>query len=215
VDLHELYTGAEWYAIPDGKRTKTQRLAARSLGVITPANGITLLGGIVTSIGLWAFWQGHGFLALGLITAGRLFDVLDGYVARHTHTSSPFGEGWDASMDKVVILLAAMTLIATQAVPWPLMLAIAALELITAMIVLLGRKLGVRVHPAKIGKYATFGLWSTLLLFVVAQAVGAETAWGRALHAVAIICGLGALGGALAALKHYVRAILHPERHVG
>jgi phosphatidylglycerophosphate synthase len=155
VDLHELHTGAEWYAIPESKRTKTQRLAARTLGIVTPANGITLLGGGITIFGLWTFWQGHHIAALGLIILGRLLDILDGYVARHTHTSSPFGEGWDASTDKVVILVAAVVLIATRAVPLWLVLAVTALELMTAVIVLLGRRLGIRVHPARIGKYAT------------------------------------------------------------
>jgi phosphatidylglycerophosphate synthase len=212
VDLHELHTGAEWYDIPDQKRTKVQRLAARTLGIITPGNAVTLLGAIITSIGFGAFWRSNftaGFILIGL---GRICDILDGHIARQTHTSSPVGEGLDAATDKFVILVAAIVLLATHAVPLVLLIPIIVVEAATAFTVLFGRMRGVRLHPARIGKYATFGLWLALLIFLVAHAVGSKTGVGHVLYATAAACGAVALGAALVALQHYVRTINRRRR---
>ena len=208
MDLHELHTGAEWYDVSDQKRTPVQRLAARTLGVVTPGNFITILGALITISGLVAFWQSSFVVGLILIGLGRLFDILDGYTARRTHTSSPVGEGLDAATDKFVILLAAGVLLLTHAVPTVLMTAVAILELVTAVTVMTGRKLGVRLHPLRIGKYATFGLWSALLLYLVAHSLGATYGTGRILYILATVGGAISFGGAFVAFVRYVRTIL-------
>jgi phosphatidylglycerophosphate synthase len=208
VDLHELHTGAEWYRIPEARRTTLQRLGGRTLGTVTPGNILTLAGAVITITGLVFFWQAHYIVGFVLISIGRLFDILDGMVARKTKTSCPFGEGLDASADKLVILLAAIVLIATQAVPIILMIAIAVLEALTGATVLLGRKIGVRLHPHKIGKYATFGLWVALVLYMVSHGLGQATSWGRGLYLAASICSVIALIAATGAFMTYIRTIV-------
>lgn len=207
MDLHELHTGAEWYKIPDKKRTALQRLAARTQGIVTPGNAVTISGAIITSTGLWAFWQ-HKFVAgFILIGIGRLCDILDGHLARATHTSSPFGEGLDAATDKLIILLAAITLLATHAVPLAIIIAVAILEFVTAVTVMAGRKMGVRLHPLLIGKYATFGLWVSLVLYLIAHALGSTYGNGRLLYIIATLGSIMALCGATAAFGRYIQTI--------
>jgi len=206
--LHELHTGAQWYNVPEAKRTALQRLGARTLGTVTPGNMLTLAGVAITTTGLVYFWQTHFMIGFILIGIGRLFDVLDGMIARKTKTSCPFGEGLDASADKLVILLAAVVLIATHAVPIILMIAIAVLEALTGATVLLGRKIGVRLHPHRIGKYATFGLWVALILYMISHALGQTTSWGRGLYLAASICSVMALIAATGAFMTYIRTIV-------
>lgn len=213
MDLHELHTGAEWYSVSDKKRTRWQRLAARTLGTVTPGNAVTLLGAVITVVGLWAFWHDSFILGFILIGAGRLGDIIDGFVARRTHTSSPFGEGLDAATDKLVILLAALVLVATEAVPLVLIIAVTILEIAIAVAVMLGRKAGAQLHPLRIGKYATFGLWLSLVVFLIAHAMGSAYGTGRLLYIAATVGGALAFGGTAISFIRYIQMITEARRN--
>lgn len=68
--------------------------------VLAPANFVTIVGLALTIIGSMQLYSVFGFFS---VAAGRLLDLLDGPVARHTH-SSRFGAVLDATVDKLSIL---------------------------------------------------------------------------------------------------------------
>ncbi len=75
--------------------------------LLAPANAITIVGFLLTVFGASMLDRTTGVV---LVVIGRLFDMLDGFVARTTRTSSKFGAALDAVADKVsgfILLLAA------------------------------------------------------------------------------------------------------------
>jgi phosphatidylglycerophosphate synthase len=66
--------------------------------VVNAANLTTVVGFALTVYGstILNSWTG-----LVLVTVGRLFDILDGYVARHFKLASTFGATLDATLDKL------------------------------------------------------------------------------------------------------------------
>lgn len=202
--LHELHKRAEWYAVPDSQRTGIQRLAARTQGIITPANVVSLLGLAITLWGLLAFYQHSYTLGLVLVGIGRLADILDGYIARQTHTTSPFGEGLDAGFDKAVVLAAVVLLTAAHVLPLFVTALVIVIQLIIAGLALAVRHDGTGIHPSRSGKYAMFVLWVAIGLFMVARVVpeaGHDLTW-----TTAVILALVAVAGQAEALREYWRA---------
>jgi cardiolipin synthase len=202
--LHELHKRAEWYSLPDTKRTSVQRLAARTQGVITPANGVSIVGAAGTILGLIIFYRHYHIAGLVLVGVGRICDILDGHVARKTHTSSPFGEGLDAGLDKLVVVIACGLLIAGHIVPVFLGAVLLIVQLIIAGLALAVRHDGQGLHPSRMGKYAMFGLWVSLGLFMIAHALP-EGSWTQVIWLTALIGLLMVLSAELSALREYLR----------
>jgi|GEM_PF-2460718 len=175
--LEQLHTGAAWYALPPEKQTGLQRLAARTLGVVTPSNIITVGGALMVVVGLLLFYNKSYLPGLILIGLGRCFDLLDGYVARKTHTSSPFGEGLDASSDKVVIGFTAIILLVVGVLPLLIGLLFLLEEAGTALLTLMSRRQGVTIHPTRLGKYTTFAVWIVVGLYLVSYWLRTDAAW--------------------------------------
>jgi phosphatidylglycerophosphate synthase len=198
--LKQLHTGAQWYGISPARRTPLQRLAARTLGVITPGNFTTLLGLAMTLYGLQViFGQGQQW-GVFLIGAGRLLDIFDGHIARLTQTSSPFGEGLDAASDKVAIIITTFVLIKNMAgavlLPMAAILIVLLIEeIVTASVTLQARRHGVSFHPTRLGKYTTFALWTSIVAYLVADAFinWENAAWYLLLILLASIVALVAL----------------------
>jgi phosphatidylglycerophosphate synthase len=132
--------------------------------IMTPANGITVVGLCLTIVGCFML---NTWLGLGLVALGKLCDNLDGFVARRTHTSE-FGADMDALADKVsgVIILLSCWHFAT--VPfW--FVAFCFLQHISVTI--LAVVASAKHHPLKvvpIGKYNMFLHICALLLFTAA-----------------------------------------------
>ena len=114
MNLHRTSGKPDWEEIKLGKRTLFQRLAAVTHGVITPANAITLIGFVVLLYGLGAILERDYLLGLTLIVMGRLLDIADGLAAEATHTKSPLGELFDATIDKVGTVLTVVVLVVAQ-----------------------------------------------------------------------------------------------------
>lgn len=68
--------------------------------VLAPANFVSLVGFILTILGSLNLNTGIG---LSAVAVGRFLDVMDGPIARRTHTSR-FGAVLDATIDKLSIL---------------------------------------------------------------------------------------------------------------
>src|SRR4051794_15939162 len=102
LDLHHA-SEADWKRLPAAERNSWQRLAARTQGIVTPANLISLGGAAVVFYGLYLI--AHSQIVTGILTvlAGRAADIIDGYIAHRTGTKSPLGEAVDVTIDKITI----------------------------------------------------------------------------------------------------------------
>lgn len=135
-----------------------QRLAARTSGVVTPGNVITLLGLTLVGLGLIVFEQ-HRLAGLLLIGVGRVADVADGMIAEATGTKSRLGEALDASADKLslfavlVVLIAQHVLIVWFVAP----LGLQALVMVALSLIAHARRR--TLHPVREGKITTTLAW--------------------------------------------------------
>ena len=80
-------------------------------------NALTAWGTAVSMAAAMALGSGHLVLGGLLVLAGGFFDLVDGVVARHTGSASPFGAFFDSTMDRLVdmaLLLGVMVYLAGQ-----------------------------------------------------------------------------------------------------
>ena len=192
-----------------------ERLAAKTQGVVTPGNILTLTGGVVTLSGLWmlsAQQFGAAFWAIGI---GRVCDVLDGHVARLTRTASPIGEVLDAGMDKVVILVAGVILALEHTAPLAVLLVIITLQIIVAVLATAARLGHIQLHSSRVGKYSTFALWLALLLYILTDWLYSlhHIEQGRLVYVAANWLMAGVVAGIIAALIGYLSVALKQLRH--
>jgi CDP-diacylglycerol--glycerol-3-phosphate 3-phosphatidyltransferase len=171
MKLH--YTGkqADWDLVPAENRNVWQRLAARTSGVVTPGNAVSLLGIVLVLSGLAImsaneFWWGFGVLALG-----RIADIVDGTIANSTGTKSPVGEAVDAIFDKIAAIAVLVFFVYYQWIPIVPMLLVALHVCANSILALTARIRHVELHPTAAGKISTVGAWAILLVFPAATAV--------------------------------------------
>ncbi|MCP3982948.1 MAG: CDP-alcohol phosphatidyltransferase family protein [bacterium] len=80
-------------------------------------NLLSVLGVLVSFGGAWAWSEGQFRLGAFIVLLGGCFDLVDGVVARHNHSSSRFGAFLDSTLDRVVdgaLLLALLMYYARQ-----------------------------------------------------------------------------------------------------
>lgn len=94
--------GGEWDTVAPEDRNIHQRLAARTLGVVTLANTATLVGAGLSASAIIDYQRGDYKKAAGKMFVGRVLDLADGYIATKTGTRSPVGAALDAGCDKAL-----------------------------------------------------------------------------------------------------------------
>jgi phosphatidylglycerophosphate synthase/diacylglycerol kinase family enzyme len=104
-----------------------------------------------------------------MLVIGRLADAIDGYAADATGTKSPLGESVDAGLDKVIAFVTLAVLLSTNTVPWWIVLPIAVLNLWNMIMTWYGDLRAIHVQPSRNGKWAAFGYWASLSLFLSAR----------------------------------------------
>ncbi len=168
MSLHRA-RGSDWGRLSPGQHNAWQRLAARTHGIITPANLVSLVGALLVVYGLWAVV--HGSLLLGIVTIGlgRGADVLDGIVADYTKTKSALGEAVDATVDKILLALTLVTVLALQLLPFAVGIAMALHGLYNIGLYVTAHYRKVRLHPSLIGKLATSFEWLSVALYLIAN----------------------------------------------
>lgn len=194
-----------------------QRLAAKTHGFVTPGNILTLTGGLATLLGLWLLSAQHFGPAFWTIGFGRVCDILDGRVARLTSTAGPVGEVFDAGMDKIVILVAGVVLAVEHTAPLAVLLVIISLQLIVAFLAMAARLSHIQLHSSRVGKYSTFALWLTLLLYVLTDWLHSlhHIEAGRTVYIAANWLMVGVVAGIVAALTGYLSVALRQLRRKG
>lgn len=120
-------------------------------------------------------WLVHGverpFAAAALLAVLGSTDWVDGYLARLLNQQSKFGRIFDPTVDRLLFLVALISMLVVGAAPAWFLIAVFVREAAVAVAALYLAALGVRtVKVSWWGKTATFGLLVTLPLFLAAFA---------------------------------------------
>ena len=211
MDLHQTGKQSQWASVSENNRNTWQRIASKTNGIITPANGVSVIGAGLAAVGLAYIYQGDMARGLALLIIGRVADIADGMVAARTKTKSPLGETVDAVADKLIMLAALIVFVVAGIVPLAVVVLIAAHNGVSALFGVAAKVRKRVLHPSWPGKLATAFQWGALFLFVGAEllrsTVGiADTAAGVAAWATLMI---SVILGAFA-VRGYMRVALAP-----
>lgn len=191
MNLHRTSAKPEWATVAAADRTGVQKLAARTFGIVTPPNIITVIGLGVVVYGLVEITRGHIWTGLVLVIAGRLLDIVDGVVAEKTHTKSPLGELFDATADKLGTLLTIIVLVLAGIVPWLAATALIMPQLLISLVVLYKKRAGIKIHPTRQGKISMATIWVSIGGLLLAQPLHSQPVVIGAYVALAISVSLG------------------------
>lgn len=203
--MHRSKKVADWDNTAAEERNLWQKLAYRSYGTLTPANFVSLIGGVLVIYGLILILNAEIVSGLLLLTIGRVADLLDGLIAEYTKTKSPLGEVIDAVADKLVIAFAVIVFAAIELVPWPIVALIAVQNVFNGLAGIISRVRKIRLHPSKYGKYSTALAWVTLIFYPFGQWIkdNENSSTGVILIIISLASfGLWAVTGALASIKY-------------
>lgn len=175
MDLHRASKRPDWVKIPYRRRNGWQRLAGDTGGIVTVGNVVTVIGLAVVLAGLALVLRGNYGVGLALVVAGRLCDLLDGWLASRTGTKSPLGEIIDAGADKIGILAAAAVLVIVDIVPLWFVVALVGLQFLIALASRIAWDRGRALHPSEVGKVGMAAAWLGISLFMLAEVVPDST----------------------------------------
>ncbi len=166
-NLHRAGKRPQWEETPDLKRNAWQRMAAKTNGVVTPGNAVTMLGFAVVASGLNDIRSGDRLKGVSKIVAGRACDLVDGAIAEWSKTKSPLGEALDAGIDKVEMAAALVMLGSSKEIPSHAVTIIGARDAAMWALTGIARSRKVITHPSLAGKHATFAQWGSLTGFAL------------------------------------------------
>jgi phosphatidylglycerophosphate synthase len=169
MDLHHA-AKPDWSRMPPNRWNRWQRLAARTYGMVTPGNIISIIGALVVLAGLYALTIDELLIGCGLLMSGRTADILDGKAAAATMTKSPLGEAIDAAVDKVLLALAVLVLVAYNLLPLVVTFLLVLHVVYNACIVGLAYYRQITLHPSRGGKLGTAFEWVCVGSFILQQA---------------------------------------------
>lgn len=172
MNLHRIDGMPDWEKRTQAQHNIFQKVAARTGGVISPGNAVTLLGLLVVSYGLVLLTHGHLGVGLLFIAAGRMLDVVDGAVADITGTKSPLGELFDVVVDKLETLLVVIVLIIMSHLYWLLIAALIVPQVLIPLVTFYKNQRGISLHPSLTGKLSMAGTWFGLVGILGLQVFG-------------------------------------------
>ncbi len=180
-----------------------QKIAAKTHGIITPGNAVTLLGASLSAAGIKDITHDHKLRGVVELALGGVFDRVDGSVADKTRTKGPVGEALDATTDNIIVAYSVASLVRAGIVPRRSAYAMGGLGLVKSGIALASKSRHREVHPDWIGKFA-MGFQRTAFVLHVTESMAAdndmETAatWlGRAANTSTVLSvGLGVVATA-------------------
>jgi phosphatidylglycerophosphate synthase len=200
--LHTRQAKADWEYIAPGERNIWQRFAARTHGVITPANSISVVGFVAVCVGVYSLTQQRYALGLCLTVVGRLADLADGIIAERTQTKSSLGEALDVTIDKIVLIIMVWGLI-VMGLPGgliALLLISSSLNILAGMYAKLAH---ITLNPSRYGKYATALAWMGIVCFILTK-LSSASLWSVGMY---ISFGLYAIAATVAGYR-YTQQIL-------
>ncbi len=135
---------------------------------LTPANQITMLRLVFVPVFAILVVGGHYSLALAVLTAAAVSDVVDGTVARLFKQETPLGMALDPIADKILMTTGYLILAFREVLPWWLTILVLSRDLaivMTALLICLVA--GYRPFPPSIpGKVSTVTQVATLFVAV-------------------------------------------------
>jgi phosphatidylglycerophosphate synthase len=171
MDLHRTADVPEWELVEADQWNEHQLRAFMTNGWDTPGNRVSAAGFGLSVVGLYYATKGDMTTAAGLLAAGRVLDVVDGYVANATGTKSPKGEMVDASIDKVLLFGALVTLVSQDIIPVPIAIAVGAQNGLNVTATAIAKARGAEIHPVATGKYFTAMQWGGFVLRLAGNAL--------------------------------------------
>ena len=123
-------------------------------------NGLTALRALGVPVFLYLFLVAEEPIAsFVVITLGGITDYLDGKIARALKQTSDFGAKFDPTVDRLYIAAVIIALAIKDYVPWPLVVAIIARDLILFLVIIYQKLRGIPFFEVSfLGKAATFNL---------------------------------------------------------
>jgi cardiolipin synthase (CMP-forming) len=148
--------------------------------LLLPGSLVTLAGLVLTVVGatLLNHWAG-----IGLILLGRSLDLLDGPIARATHTVTALTVILDPIADKLALVAIVLGLIYYQLAPWQAIIYVAGANLVVAALSTIAERKGNARGALIPGKLAMFFQSTALILFALAPLLPSQT---QIIHTLAI-----------------------------
>jgi cardiolipin synthase len=143
--------------------------------ILTVPNALTLIRLLCIPLFVVLLARPHrsGWYPAALLLGGLgVTDGIDGYVARHFHQVSRLGQVLDPLADRLLLGVAAVSIIAVGAVPiWVAVAALSREALVAVGFVAVAVSGGRRMDVQWAGKAGTFGMMCALPLFLAGHAV--------------------------------------------
>ena len=140
-------------------------------------NGLTALRALGVPVFLYLFLVAEEPIASFVVIAlGGITDYLDGKVARALNQTSDFGAKFDPTVDRLYIAAVIIALAIKDYLPWSLVVAIIARDLILFLVIIYQKLRGIPFFEVSfLGKAATFNLLYAFPFLLLAQSDGT---WG-------------------------------------
>lgn len=213
LNLHQTGERADWEKIPQQKHNPWQKLAAATHGIITPANVISLVGTILTIIGLFGITTDLNFANVALIIIGRLADIADGFVAHRTGTKSPLGEIIDATVDKILAFAAVIALALGELAPLIVIIIVLAYSAVNSAVSATAKFQNIALHPSREGKLAGAACWGVISSYPLYNLVKDEnSALGFILLLIAFTFTLAFVWYGWRSMSEYYRLVRSKKR---
>lgn len=155
MNLHQASKKPDWEKIEFGQKLNVwQRAAAKTGGIASLANFVTLAGLTLTISGVNDVKRGHVTRGFIKMVAGGSSDKLDGLVAERFGLKSPLGEVVDTGADKVGVGYSLLALTRAGVVP-PVESGLLVVQNgANIAISAVAKKHEVELHPSASGKWA-------------------------------------------------------------
>ena len=123
-------------------------------------NALTALRALGVPVFLYLFLVAEQPIASFVVIAlGGITDYLDGKIARALNQTSDFGAKFDPTVDRLYIAAVIIALAIKDYLPWPLVVAIIARDLILFLVIIYQKLRGIPFFEVSfLGKAATFNL---------------------------------------------------------
>ena len=128
--------------------------------ILNIPNALTALRALGVPVFLYLFLVAEEPIAsFVVITLGGITDYLDGKIARALKQTSEFGAKFDPTVDRLYIAAVIIALATKDYLPWPLVFAIIARDLILFLVIIYQKLRGIPfLEVSFLGKAATFNL---------------------------------------------------------
>lgn len=188
--------------ISASKHNIWQRIAAATAGIVTPANALTIIGGVLVVIGLLQIIDNNYLSGASLLVIGRLLDLADGWAAESTGTKSPLGELMDATVDKLGTVATVIVFFIADVVSGWFLLALLIPHILIAIIATIAFIKKRQIHPSRLGKLSMAAAWLSLIGFAFAKAAGDSNLLNFIVYAILIASVTMGVGALLGYLRH-------------